>query len=317
MSESKSSIYYFIVNPRAGSGKTMSKWVPAEKRLTSLGIPFKTALTDHKRHAVELAKIAARLGYRKIFAVGGDGSIHEVFYGICTYCRETGTPVEDFYIGVIPIGSGNDWIKSTGVPNDTEDAIDLIKENSFGKMDVFRTKMNSTKISYMANIGGVGFDSHVCIQVNSQKERGMRGKMIYLNSLVRTIFTLKPINISLVADGNVVFTGEAFSIAFGNGKYSGSGMRQVPIAEMDDGMVDYTIIPKMSLKKLFSELPRLFRGTLHKSQYVFTGRCKSLQVVPMDAKSVDAVEFDGEVEGTLPLSIEYTGYQINILKGKE
>ncbi len=317
MSESKSLTYYFIVNPRAGSGKTMSKWVPAEKRLADFGIPFKTALTDHKRHAIELAKIAARLGYRRIFAVGGDGSLHEVFNGICTYCRETGTPVEDFYIGVIPIGSGNDWIKSTRVPNDTEDAISLIKDASFGVMDVFRTKMNCTKISYMANIGGVGFDSHVCIQVNSQKERGMRGKMIYLNSLLRTIFTLKPINISLVADGNVVYTGEVFSIAFGNGRYSGSGMRQVPIAELDDGMVDYTIIPKLSLKRIFGELPRLFKGNLHKSQYVFTGRCTSLQVVPMDSRSVDAVEFDGEVEGELPLSIEYTGHKINILKGKD
>ena len=68
MSDPKNT-YYFIVNPRAGSGKTMRKWLPAEKKLERDGIPFVTALTDHKRHATQLAMKAARKGYRKIVSV--------------------------------------------------------------------------------------------------------------------------------------------------------------------------------------------------------------------------------------------------------
>lgn len=316
MTDSKADCYYFIVNPRAGSGKTMYEWLPAERRLKRLGIPCDIAMTDHKRHATALAQHAAAEGYRRIIAVGGDGSLHEVFNGICRWCAATGVPTEEFLIGVVPIGSGNDWIRSLGVPNDTTEVIDLISRNSCGSMDVMRVKSSGGRTAYMANIGGVGFDSHVCKRVNTQKESGRRGKMIYLNSLRYTIFNLKSIYISVVADGEVVFTGLSFSVAFGNGRYSGSGMRQVPLAVMDDGLLDYTIIPKTPLLKVVRELPRLFNGTLNQSEYVISGKCRSLQIVPMDEQSGDIFELDGEIEGWLPMSIEVTGHQIRVIKGE-
>ena len=316
MTESKSDCYFFIVNPRAGSGKTMYEWLPAERRLKRLGIPCDIAMTDHKRHATALAQHAAAEGYRRIIAVGGDGSLHEVFNGICRWCAATGVPTEEFLIGVVPIGSGNDWIRSLGVPNDTTEVVNMIHRRSSGVMDVMRVKSSGGKTAYMANIGGVGFDSHVCKRVNTQKESGRRGRLIYLNSLRYTIFNLKPIYISEVAAGGGVFTGMCYSVAFGNGKYSGSGMRQVPLAVMDDGLLDYTIIPKTPLLKVVRELPRLFNGTLHQSEYVISGKCRSLQIVPMDEQSGDIFELDGEIEGWLPMSIEVTGHQINVIKGE-
>lgn len=316
MTESKSDCYFFIVNPRAGSGKTMYEWLPAERKLKRLGIPCYIALTDHKRHATALAQHAAAEGYRRIIAVGGDGSLHEVFNGICRWCAATGVPTEEFLLGVVPIGSGNDWIRSLSVPNDTIEVVNLIRRNSFGRMDVMRVKSSGGRTAYMANIGGVGFDSHVCKRVNTQKESGRRGKLIYLNSLRYTIFNLKSINISVVADGEVVFTGLCYSVAFGNGRYSGSGMRQVPLAVLDDGLLDYTIIPKTPLLKVVRELPRLFNGTLHQSVYVISGKCRSLQIVPMDEQSNDIFELDGEIEGLLPMSIEVTGHMINVIKGE-
>lgn len=315
MTESKTDCYFFIVNPRAGSGKTMFEWLPAERRLKRLGIPCDIAMTDHKRHATALAYEAASKGYRKIIAVGGDGSLHETFNGICRWCARTGTPTEEFLLGVVPIGSGNDWIRSLGVPNDTSEVVDLIRKNSVGVMDVVRVKSSGGRLAYMANIGGVGFDSHVCKRVNIQKESGRRGKMIYLNSLRYTIFNLKPVYISVVADGEVIFTGQCFSVALGNGRYSGSGMRQVPLAVMDDGLLDYTVIPKAPLAKVLKELPRLFNGTLNQSEYVISGKCRSLQIVPMDEQSADIFELDGEIEGLLPMSVEITGHQINVIKG--
>lgn len=316
MTESKTDCYFFIVNPRAGSGKTMFEWLPAERKLKRLGIPCDIAMTDHKRHATALAYEAASKGYRKIIAVGGDGSLHETFNGICRWCARTGTPTEEFLLGVVPIGSGNDWIRSLGVPNDTSEVVDLIRKNSVGVMDVVRVKSSGGRLAYMANIGGVGFDSHVCKRVNIQKESGRRGKMIYLNSLRYTIFNLKPVYISVVADGEVIFTGQCFSVAMGNGRYSGSGMRQVPLAVMDDGLLDYAVIPKAPLAKVLKELPRLFNGTLNQSEYVISGKCRSLQIVPMDEQSADIFELDGEIEGLLPMSVEITGHQINVIKGE-
>ena len=302
---------YFIVNPRAGSGKTMCKWLPAERKLERFGIPFVTALTDHRRHATALAAEAASNGYRKIFAVGGDGSLHEVFNGICGWCSEHGVSPDKFTIGVVPIGSGNDWIKSFGVPNDADEAVDLICRGTTARMDVIRGSCSGGKVSYMANIGGVGFDSHVCRRVNSQKESGRRGKLIYLDALRYTVLNLKSIDICLVADGTVVFSGPCFSVAFGNGRYSGSGMRQVPLARTDDGLLDYTIIPKMPLSRIACEMPRLYKGNLHESKAIICGKCRVLQLMPMREDSADIIELDGEIEGRLPITMEVTGESIN------
>ena len=307
--------WYFIVNPRAGSGKTMSEWVPAEKKLEKLGVPYVTAYTDHKRHATALAREAAAEGYRRIAAVGGDGSLHETLTGICQWCDETGTPASEFTLGVVPIGSGNDWIKSTGVPHDTSDTVSLLAKESFGQMDVVKVRCSGDKVCYMANVGGVGFDSHVCQRVNEKKEAGMRGKRIYLNALYHTILSLAPINIRVVADGQEVFSGSCYSVALGNGRYSGSGMRQCPAADLDDGLLDVTIIPRVSLPAIVPELPRLFNGTLNESKKVVTVRCSSLAIMPMDEEACDIIEVDGEIEGRLPLSIEMEGRKIGILKG--
>ncbi len=314
MAETKTE-WYFIVNPRAGSGKTMSQWVPAEERLSKLGIPYITAYTDHKRHATLLAYDAAEEGYRKIIAVGGDGSVHEVFNGIMRWCDEKGVNPMEFTLGVAPIGSGNDWIKSLGIPHDMDEVVSIIARGRTAPMDVVCVRSDGGKKCYMANIGGAGFDSHVCKRVNLQKESGARGKKIYLNALRITMFSLKSINIKVVADGDTIFEGAAYSFALGNGRYSGGGMRQVPLAIMDDGILDVTVVPRLPLTTMIKQIPRLFSGTLNESKEVIMARCKSLEITPMDQDSADIFELDGEIEGHLPISIEMDGRQINTIKG--
>lgn len=320
MSEIKNACY-FIVNPRAGSGKTLCEWLPAERRLVKMGFPFVTAMTDYKKHATVLAAEAAAEGYRTIISVGGDGSLHEVFNGVCRWCEENSVPTEDFCLGVVPIGSGNDWIKSLKVPHDVDEVVDLILKSCTRPMDVFKIRCKrsdgSEKSCYMANIGGVGFDSHVCQRVNAQKERGRRGKLIYLNALRYTILTLRAINVSVVADGKEVFNGACYSIALGNGKYSGSGMRQVPKAKVDDELLDFTVIPRLPLLRIAKELRRLFDGSLWDSPHVVFGKCSELKIVPLDSASEDLIEIDGELEGVLPMSISYIGHKINVITGKD
>lgn len=314
MQESKSE-WYFIVNPRAGSGKTMSEWVPAEKKMIRADIPFITEFTDHKRHATALAYEAAENGYRRIMAVGGDGSLHEVFNGIMKWCEEHEVSPSEFYLGIVPIGSGNDWIKSFNVKHDSCGIVDLIARKSFAQMDVIRVRSVGGKVRYLANGAGVGFDSHVCKRVNMLKESGFRSKMIYLNALRHTILHLKPISVTITADDREFFNGETYSIAIGNGRYSGSGMRQVPLALPDDGYIDVMAVPKISITSMFRQIPRLFNGTLNESPDVRMTRCKTLSIVPMDKDSQDIIEIDGEIEGRLPITVEILEGRINVLKG--
>ena len=331
--------WYCIVNPHAGSGKTMPVWTLAEKQLTALSVPFKTTLTNYKFHATLLAREAAQHGYRKLLAVGGDGSVHEVLNGILQYCDAQGVPPEEFTLAVIPIGSGNDWIKSLGVPHDAKAVVELIASGSFVRQDVVRVETAvpegaadgasdgaadgapdgasdaapdgaSRRVCYMANVGGVGFDSHVCERVNILKDRGKRSRLIYLGALLQTLFSTRAFHTRIVADGSCVFEGEAYSVAFGNGRYSGGGMRQVPMSEIDDGLLDYMIVPKAPLLMILTQLPRLYNGTVNDSGLLLTGRCRDLEMT-----GDNIVEVDGEVVGGLPLRITLPGPQLRVLVG--
>ena len=301
--------WYCIINPHAGSGKTMPQWAIAEKILTASSVPYKTSLTNYKYHAEKLAYEAAGRGYRRFLAVGGDGSVHEVLNGIVRFAEEAGVAPEEFTLSVIPIGSGNDWIKSLGIPHDTKIAVDLLTRGSFARQDIVRVE-TSKGTSYMANIGGVGFDSHVCERVNALKEQGKRGKLIYLGALIHTMFHTKAFRTRIVADGVCVFDGDAYSVAFGNGRYSGGGMRQVPMSEIDDGLLDYMVIPKAGLLKLLTQIPRLYNGTVNESGLLRTGRCRVLEMT-----GDNIVEIDGEVVGSLPLRLTMTGHQIAVPVG--
>lgn len=309
--------WFIIVNPRAGSGRTMSQWVPAEHRLEGYGIPYVTAFTDHCGHATQLAGEAASMGYRKILAVGGDGSLHETLTGICQWCDRTGTDPSEFYLGVAPIGSGNDWIKSFGISPDIRQVIDLMAASSFCRMDVLRADSADGRSCYMANGCGTGFDAHVCVKVNSEKEAGHRSRLIYVKALAGTIKNLETIRIQVITDGKVMFEGPCYSVAAGNGRYSGGGMRQVSIAETDDGLIDVMVVPVIKVTTIAREVPRLFNGTVHKSSSILYARCRHLQIVPLDSMSADTIEVDGEIEGRLPLSITTGGRQINVLCQKK
>ena len=305
--------WYIIVNPHAGSGKTMRYWVPAEARLKELGVPYNTVYTTHKRHAAELSALAARTGYRKIMAVGGDGSIHEVFEGVLGWCETSGTDPSEFYLAVAPIGSGNDWIKSFGLPKDVMKMIDILAKGTFVQEDVVRVSLSGGKVSYMANIGGIGFDSHVCEQVNAQKERGKRSSRIYLRSLLYNFAHAKPFNAVFYRDDEQIYSGSVLDIAFGNGSYCGGGMQQCNLANPSDGILDAIILPKMSIGQILTQAPRLLTGTVDKSDKIIYVRGRNFKVVPLDADSEDIVELDGEIVGNLPVELQVLPKKINVL----
>ena len=308
--------WYTIVNPHAGSGKTMSKWVPAEEKLKKLGIPLHTVYTTHRHHAEELAAAAARMGYRKILAVGGDGSLHEVFEGILGWCEVSGVPTSDFYIALAPIGSGNDWIKAFDVPHDTEKMAEVLSKGMFAQEDVVKVKLKGDVTSYMANVGGVGFDSHVCDRVNFHKEQGKRKARIYFKSLLYSFFNVKPFNIEFYCDDALVYRGSVLDLAFGNGSYCGGGMQQCCLADPTDGVLDGIIVPRIGIGTIIREVPRIYRKNLHESKSIIYVRGKHFKIVPLDKDSEDIVELDGEIVGTLPLEIELTENKINVLTNK-
>ncbi len=324
-------VWYVVVNPNAGSGKTVSEWPKAESLLKENRIEYEYRTTWSKGAATEITVKACEAGYRRFLAVGGDGTVHEVLDGIARYVEmsmvaaslsgEQASSLSDFTLGVIPVGSGNDWIKTLGVPHDIPAIVNLMKVESFGRQDVFRIEgrddgTSTDIVSYMANIGGVGFDANVCDRVNFEKNSGKSGKILYLKVLIGNVLKCKPFRCRVVADGKTIFEGDALSIAMGNGKYSGGGMMQVPDAVPDDGLLDVTVIPVLPILKIVRAVPSLFSGRLLASNpELISARCSSLCVEALGGRPGPLVEIDGEVVGNIPISVSRLSGQLNVLIG--
>lgn len=325
-------IWYAVVNPNAGSGKTVAEWPKAETVLKESRIEYEYRTTWQCGAAIEITIKACEAGYRRFLAVGGDGTVHEVLEGIVRFIEMSSVAaafdddellpsLSDFTLAVIPVGSGNDWIRTLRVPKDAASIARLMKSEHFGVQDVFRVKGHDNEtstdfVSYMANVGGVGFDANICHQVNFEKNSGKSGKILYLKVLVSNVLRCKPFRCRVVADGKTVFEGNSLSIAMGVGKYSGGGMMQVPDAVMDDGLLDVTVIPVLPILKIVRAVPTLFSGKLLSSnpELIFT-RCKSLTVEPLDGPGA-RVEVDGEVVGNTPISVDRLPGQLNVLVGE-
>lgn len=318
MVSTEKDIWLVVVNVFAASRKAGSVWKKAARMLDEAGVKYKAKFTGGADNAIAISQKGAAAGYRKFIAVGGDGTVHDVLNGIAAYVYSSeneGVSLSDFYLGVLPVGSGNDWVKSTFVPRDIRKAVDVIAAAEFAEQDVVKVEADPSSVSYMANIGGVGLDARVCEIVNRKKERGERGKKLYVKALIYCIRHREPVRAKVVADGVTVFDGKYLSMAFGVGKYSGGGMRQTPLAELGDGLVDVTIIPDIPIWKIAKEVLRLFTGTFHKVDVLTQVKCADVSIIPYTDADAEPAEVDGEVIGRAPVHMAVLPERIKVLVG--
>lgn len=313
-----------VVNVFAASKQAGSVWKHAAAMLEQSGIPYVAKFTGGRDNAKELSIKASHKGYRKFIAVGGDGTVHDVLNGIASYVsQDEDITLSDFTLAVLPVGSGNDWVRSVGVPRNLQVAVKMIADGSQGRQDVVKVSIYEhtgdleegvpVAESYMANIGGIGLDARVCEIVNRKKERGSRGRKLYVQALIYCIGHRVPVHAKVLCDGKEVFDGKYLSMSFGIGKYSGGGMRQTPLAIIDDGLIDVTIIPDISMWTIARKAPRLFTGTFHEVKELTQTRCREVVVIPYGQADAEPVEVDGEVIGRLPVRMTVLPDQINIV----
>ena len=317
-------VWFAVVNPHAGSGKMLSLWKNAEERLRHRGITCEYHTTGNRHHATELACSAARKGFRRFIAAGGDGTVHEmldgIMRGIAVLQAEGMTAdLSDFTLAVIPIGSGNDWIRSHGVPCDAGIAAELIADGSFAAQDIVRVISpgisgpgRKQEPSYMINIGGIGLDARICERVNLQKDAGKSGRLLYVNSLIHNLIHSKIFRVSVICDGKSFYEGKCLSIAFGIGKYSGGGFRQTPEAVMDDGLLDVTVIPPIPVSDMPRAALRLVDGSFLTQKQVLSAKARKVEVLPLD-DCCEIMETDGEIIGTVPVCLEVLPSKLNVL----
>lgn len=308
----KSDSWIVIVNPKAGSGRGLKDWPIISNQMYNSNLKFTCLFTEHKYHAIELTVKAINDGFRNIVAIGGDGTIHEVVNGIFI---QKAVPTTDICLAVIPAGTGNDWIRMFGISKTYSEAVQSLVEKrtvlqDVGKVSYYETSVQHTR--YMANVAGLGYDAVVNLEYNNLKDDGKYGKSLYLKSTFHTFLKFTPKKFRIRTDGNLFYEGMVFSGAVGIGKYNGGGMQQTPNAVFDDGLMDLTIIKKMSKLRIARNFKLLYSGNIYNIPTVIHTQASKIEI---ETWPETRIEIDGEAVGTSPFVFEMVPQCIRVVVG--
>ena len=125
--------WYIIFNPTSGGGKSKNKLNKILALFHQYNLKVITAITQYPHHEEELVTIAIKKGYTQFVCIGGDGTIHHIINGIM---RQAYIDSNQIKLAVIPIGTGNDWVKNYNIPRNTENAVQLIQNNNCILQDI-------------------------------------------------------------------------------------------------------------------------------------------------------------------------------------
>jgi diacylglycerol kinase (ATP) len=304
--------WLIIVNPNAGARKGAKDWPKISQYLNDADLSHICVLTEHRDHANRIVMEFIEKGYRNIAVVGGDGTMNEVVNGIFS---QQFVPPSDITLGMIPVGTGNDWSRMFGIPFEYKGAIDILKKGTTFLQDVgkiYYFKKEQPQVRYFMNIAGMGYDALVAKKANLQKEKGKGGPLSYFYFIFTGLFQYKFIDAVIEIDGHQVFKGEIFSMNVGICKYSGGGMMQVPFAIPDDGLLDITLIKKAPKWMVIRYANKLYDGTLVNLDFVNTYKGKNVRI---RATGKLYLEADGESLGNSPFVYEILPRSLRIVTG--
>ena len=307
-----------VVNPMASVGKSGKDWPVIRQKLVDAGIDFDDILTEYPRHAIEIVRNAiVEKGYRKFISVGGDGTNNEVINGIFT---QDVVPTNDITMATIPIGTGNDWRRTFNIPLEYDDVIEIIKTGNvfvhdIGKLTYYND--GDPKTRYFLNAAGTGLDEMVCSSTNLMKQQGKGGTIRYLISVVKCLFKYKITHVQVTMEDEMVFDDNILSLSVGNCRYNGGGMMMMPNAIPDDGLLDVTVIRKVSIFKFAANVKNIYDGSfIHKIKEVQTFRGKKIRIVSIPPHSL-MVETEGENLNNSPFDFEILPKAINVIVPKK
>lgn len=256
--------------------------------------------TVYPTHATELAKQAGEDGYDMVIAMGGDGTCHEVVNGLMQL-PEDKRPV----MGIVPVGSGNDFAHALGVPMQSDRALAHALDGEISTVDIGLMTDENGRQEYFDNTVGIGFDAVVTIR--SHKLPLLRGFLMYLTAVIQTIiFNHKPAKMTIQADEERIEQSNLM-VTVCNGPREGGGFIIAPDAKNNDGILDYALVSKCSRPMMFRLIPEFMNGTHGRFDLVKLGTCKKFSLTSELPVYIHA---DGEIYTSFGSDLHKVDFEI-------
>jgi YegS/Rv2252/BmrU family lipid kinase len=273
-----------IVNPNADLGRAWRTASDLRPIIEEFGGADWSG-TVYPTHATELARQAGEAGYDLVVSVGGDGTAHEIVNGLMQVPAEIRPR-----LGVVPLGSGNDFAHSVGMPRQPHLALRKILEGSPHRVDIGVMHDSRDRVEYFDNTIGLGFDSTVTIR--SRRFTYLRGFLLYLAAVLQTIALNHDAPHMQVTTDNESFAEEFLMLVLCNGPREGGGFMVSPGARNDDGLLNYAAIRHVSRLMMLRLLPEVMNGTHGRFKEVRMGQFTRMEV---NSAAPLVIHMDGEI----------------------
>ncbi len=272
-----------ILNPAADNGRGIQQRDVIGSLVQAAG-DVEIVESETGAHARELARQAVLEGCEMVVAAGGDGTVHQVVNGILGV-RE-GTAV----LGVIPIGSGNDFAYANAIPVTVPEAVNLLFTGRVKAVDVARVEDENGRFVIMDNNFGAGFDAEVVVQ--TERIHRVHGFLKYFIAVLKSIaFYFHTYHIQMRFDAEEVVQNVLF-LYLGIGPRGGGGFLLTPDARQDDGLVDSCLVNPVNRLTMLQMLSKGIKGTHITSKHVTMRRNQQI-VLRLDDPT--PIYVDGEV----------------------
>ncbi|MRN56389.1 diacylglycerol kinase [Paenibacillus monticola] len=273
-----------IYNPTSGREEMKKRLADILDRLDIGGIEASCHATTGEGDATAAAADAVERGYDMIIAAGGDGTLNEVINGMA---EKPNLPP----LGVLPLGTTNDFARAMGIPKNWEDSCDLILRNEMRMID-----LGKANDRYFINIAGGGSLTELTYEVPSRLKT-MMGQLAYYLKGIEKMASLSPQELVIRANGQETISGEFMLFLIANTNSVGGFEKLAPDARIDDGLFDVIALKKCTLPE-FIRLVRLALSGKHlKDKKIIYFRTDAMEVTSPGPVQLN---LDGELGGNLP-----------------
>lgn len=290
-----------VANPAAGHGRAGRLIGKVTTALHRLRLPHEVRVSESGPDVERLAREAAEAGARIVAALGGDGTVSLAANGIL------GTGAA---LAALPAGTGDDFAKGIGAGK-LDAAVELLANPKTVDLDVIEVTTGADKRSFL-NIAGAGFDSEV-----NETANGMTVKLgatgTYVAALLKTLSRFSPASFTIQVDDERMEL-DAMLVEVGSGRWTGGGMKVLPDAVMNDGLLDVCIVEALSKPAFLRAFPRVFVGSHTTHPRVRMRRGSRVQV---EANRRVLVYADGELVGSLPAIFEIDPAALPVVVGPD
>lgn len=301
--------YLIIVNPTSGRGFAGKSIPKIEALLKSHNLAYDLVQTERPWHAAELTERAAREKVDVVVVASGDGTANEAINGLM---RARAAGFNHTAIGLLPVGTGNDFAYGMGVRGTLEENIALLAKDTRKWMDIGRVSGGDyPEGRYFGNGVGIGFDAYVGFV--AANIRWTRGVLAYLIAALETIFVYFQAPTVRIEYEDQRIEQEALMVSVMNGQRMGGGFFMAPNGLPYDSTFDLCIAGAPGKLRILQLLPTFMNGTQATQPEIKTGRAVKVTVTAL--KGTLPAHCDGETlckEGQ-SLSIELVPHALEFI----